>query len=46
MKAEGEERYSTTHSLTSKLDGVGRESHAPAALSRQREAVLIAQKAG
>ena len=42
---EGEYRYSSTLSLTSALDGVGGQRHAPAALPREDQ-VTIVQEAG
>jgi hypothetical protein len=38
---EGEKRYSSTLDLTSALDGVGGERHAPAALPRERPGTLL-----
>jgi len=43
---EGEKRYSSTLSLTSALDGVGGQRHAPAALAPGKEPVPILQEAG
>ena len=42
---EGEQRYSFTLSLTSALDGVGGQRHAPAA-SPRKDPVLLVQEAG
>jgi hypothetical protein len=39
---EEEQRYSSTLSLTSALDGVGGQRHAPAALPRKRHPIPIA----
>jgi hypothetical protein len=39
-------RDSCTLSLTSALDGLGGEHHAPAALSRERDTISIVQEAG
>jgi hypothetical protein len=38
---EGEERYSSTFSLTSALDGVGGQRHAPATYPRERPGTLF-----
>jgi hypothetical protein len=38
--------YSSTHSLTSALDGVGGQRHASAVLPRERDPVSIVQEAG
>ena len=43
---EGEQRYSSTPSLTSALDGVGGQRHAPAALPHGKDQVPIVQEAG
>ena len=45
-RPDGEKRYSCTLSLTSALDGVGGQGHAPADLPRKREAVAILWEAG
>jgi hypothetical protein len=42
----GEQRYSSTLSLTSALDGVGGQHHAPATLPWEREPIPIVQEAG
>ena len=44
--SEEGQRYSCTLSLTSKLDGVGGQHHAPAALSLETEPMHIVKKAG
>ena len=43
---EGEQRYSSTLSLTLALDGVGGQQHAPAALYPRKDPVPIVQEAG
>jgi hypothetical protein len=43
---EGEQRYSSTLSLTSALDGVGGQRHALAALAPGKRTVPIVQEAG
>ena len=39
-------RYSSTLSLTSALDGVGSQRHAPARFARRKDPVPIVQEAG